>query len=112
MASDPNNRYFSGGGGLVGTAEDYARFAMMLAANGELDGQRILGRKTVDLMASNHIGQLGYERTTIDLSAAIASAWASASSTRRPMPRRWPRAARLAGPGPLAPIAGSTAPSS
>ena len=42
--------------------------AMMLAANGELDGQRVLGRKTVDLMASNHIGQLGYERTTIDLS--------------------------------------------
>jgi len=67
VASDPNNSYFSGGGGLVGTAEDYARFAMMLAANGELDGQRILGRKTVDLMASNHIGQLGYERTTIDL---------------------------------------------
>ena len=53
MASDPDNRYFSGGGGLVGTAEDYARFAMMLA-NGELDGQRVLGRKTVDLMASNH----------------------------------------------------------
>jgi CubicO group peptidase (beta-lactamase class C family) len=68
VAADPNNRYFSGGGGLVGTAEDYARFAMMLGANGELDGQRILGRKTVDLMASNHIGQLGYERTTIDLS--------------------------------------------
>jgi len=68
VASDPNNRYFSGGGGLVGTAEDYARFAMMLAGNGELDGQRILGRKTVDLMASNHVGELGWERTTIDLS--------------------------------------------
>ena len=68
VASDPNNRYFSGGGGLVGTAEDYARFAMMLAANGTLDGQRILGRNTVDLMASNHIGQLGFERSASDLS--------------------------------------------
>jgi CubicO group peptidase (beta-lactamase class C family) len=64
--TDPNNRYFSGGGGLLGSAEDYSRFALMLASGGKLDGQRILSRKTVDLMASNHIGQLPY-RTTIDM---------------------------------------------
>jgi CubicO group peptidase (beta-lactamase class C family) len=66
-STDPNNRYFSGGGGLVGTAEDYSRFALMLANGGTLDGERILGRKTVELMASNHIGQLPFDRTTIDL---------------------------------------------
>ena len=39
----------------VGTAADYLRFAQMLANGGELDGARILGRKTVELMASNHL---------------------------------------------------------
>lgn len=45
----------SGGGGLVGTAADYMRFANMLMNRGELDGARILAPKTVDLMASNHL---------------------------------------------------------
>ncbi|MCW5758777.1 MAG: beta-lactamase family protein [Phenylobacterium sp.] len=45
----------SGGGGLVGTAADYLRFANMLLNRGELDGARILAPKTVDLMASNHL---------------------------------------------------------
>ncbi len=49
---------FSGGGGLRSTAHDYARFAMMLVNNGELDGKRLLGSRTVDLMASNHVGDL------------------------------------------------------
>ncbi len=35
-----NGIYFSGGGGLFSTAEDYAQFAMMLANNGELNGKR------------------------------------------------------------------------
>jgi CubicO group peptidase (beta-lactamase class C family) len=47
-----NGKYFSGGGGLSSTAEDYLRFASMLANGGELDGSRILGRRTVELMAS------------------------------------------------------------
>jgi CubicO group peptidase (beta-lactamase class C family) len=68
VADDPANRYFSGGGGLVGTASDYARFGLMLAGGGTLDGNRVLGRKTVELMASNHIGQLPFDRTTIDMS--------------------------------------------
>jgi CubicO group peptidase (beta-lactamase class C family) len=44
-----------GGFSLSSTASDYARFAEMLVNNGELDGVRILSRKTVDLMASNHL---------------------------------------------------------
>jgi len=46
---------FSGGGGLVSTAPDYARFAQMLMNGGELDGARILGRKTVELMTVDHL---------------------------------------------------------
>lgn len=45
----------SGGAGLVSTVSDYGRFAQMLANGGELDGVRILGRKTVDFMASNQL---------------------------------------------------------
>src|SRR5690606_25683170 len=44
-----------GGFSLSSTAPDYARFAQMLVNSGELDGVRILSRKTVDLMASNHL---------------------------------------------------------
>src|SRR5690606_16594617 len=47
---------FSGGAGLMSTATDYARFLQMLLNGGELDGQRILSRKTVELMTTNHIG--------------------------------------------------------
>jgi CubicO group peptidase (beta-lactamase class C family) len=47
----------SGGAGLWSTAEDYAQFAQMLANGGELNGKRILGPRTVALMASNHVGQ-------------------------------------------------------
>ena len=47
----------SGGGGLVSTAEDYYRFAQMLANGGELDGVRILSPETVKLMTSNHLPQ-------------------------------------------------------
>jgi CubicO group peptidase (beta-lactamase class C family) len=45
----------SGGGGLVSTLGDYARFAQMLVNGGELDGVHILGRKTVALMGTNHL---------------------------------------------------------
>jgi CubicO group peptidase (beta-lactamase class C family) len=49
-------RLASGGGGLVGTAGDYMRFCRFLLGKGELDGVRLLGRKTVELMMSNHLG--------------------------------------------------------
>ena len=45
----------SGGGGLVSTASDYARFCQFLLNKGTLDGVRLLGRKTVELMTSNHL---------------------------------------------------------
>jgi CubicO group peptidase (beta-lactamase class C family) len=45
----------SGGGGLVSTTMDYARFCQMLLNGGELDGMRIIGRKTLELMASDHL---------------------------------------------------------
>ncbi len=46
---------FSGGAGLMSTAHDYARFAQMLLNGGELDGARILGRKTIEMMTVNHL---------------------------------------------------------
>jgi CubicO group peptidase (beta-lactamase class C family) len=48
----------NGGGGLVSTAADYARFMHMLASGGSFDGIRIIGRKTVAFMASDHLGSI------------------------------------------------------
>jgi CubicO group peptidase (beta-lactamase class C family) len=48
----------SGGGGMVGTALDYARFLQMLLDRGTLDGHRLLGRKTVELMTADHLGDI------------------------------------------------------
>ena len=48
--------YFPGVAGLNGTAADYFKFCQMLLNGGEYNGQRLLGRMTVDLMFSNHIG--------------------------------------------------------
>ncbi len=45
----------SGGGGLLSTTPDYLRFTQMLLNGGELDGVRLLGRKTVELMTTNHL---------------------------------------------------------
>ncbi len=44
--------YFSGAGGLVSTAEEYAQFALMLCAGGQWNGKRLLSPKTVELMSS------------------------------------------------------------
>ena len=49
---------FGGGAGLLSTPTDYARFLQMLVNGGELDGVRILGHKTVELMTANHVGTL------------------------------------------------------
>jgi len=53
-----NGRYFAGGGGLAGTAEDYLRFAQMLLNGGQLDGMRLVSRKTMEAMTANQIGDL------------------------------------------------------
>lgn len=52
----PNVRQ-SGGGGLVSTMADYLQFSQLMLNGGELDGVRLLGRKTVNLMAQNHLPQ-------------------------------------------------------
>ncbi|UCF00512.1 MAG: beta-lactamase family protein [Planctomycetota bacterium] len=50
-----STRFFSGGGGLVSTAPDYMRFCQMLLNGGELDGVRLLSRKSVELMTTNNL---------------------------------------------------------
>jgi CubicO group peptidase (beta-lactamase class C family) len=47
--------YLSGAGGLVSTTHDYVAFCQMLANDGQLDGRRVLGRKTLELMTVNHL---------------------------------------------------------
>ncbi|OFW21588.1 MAG: hypothetical protein A3H97_12760 [Acidobacteria bacterium RIFCSPLOWO2_02_FULL_65_29] len=51
-------KYFSGGAGLTSTAHDYARFALMLAGGGVLDGVRLLSPKTIELMTASHTADL------------------------------------------------------
>lgn len=57
---DPRNRpsFLSGGGGMVSTLHDYLRFARMLLNEGELDGARILSRKTLQYMTSDHLSSI------------------------------------------------------
>ncbi len=55
------DRLQSGGGGLVSTVGDYLRFARMILNHGELDGARLLGRKTVELMRANHLPEGQYQ---------------------------------------------------
>jgi CubicO group peptidase (beta-lactamase class C family) len=54
-------RFPSGGGGLVSTVDDYARFALMLAGGGRLSDVRILSRKAVELMSSDHLTPSEFE---------------------------------------------------
>jgi CubicO group peptidase (beta-lactamase class C family) len=55
IEADPGMRYRSGGSGAVSTAADYFRFAQLLVNGGALDGARLLSRKTVEYMLSDHI---------------------------------------------------------
>jgi len=81
--------FLSGGGGLVSTTTDYLRFCQMLLGGGELDGVRILGRKTVELMTANHLpgdgdlesvalpggyGEVGFAGMGFGLTVAVAKA--------------------------------------
>jgi CubicO group peptidase (beta-lactamase class C family) len=54
--------YFSGGGGLVSTAADYLRFLQMLLNGGELEGARILGPETVEMMTTDHLVEVADRR--------------------------------------------------
>jgi CubicO group peptidase (beta-lactamase class C family) len=55
IGTEPGEGLESGGGGLFSTADDFARFGLMLCNGGTFDGHRILGRKTVELMTANHL---------------------------------------------------------
>lgn len=57
---DGPRKSFSGGAGLVATATDYARFLQMLLNGGELEGRRILGRKSIELMTVDHLGDIPF----------------------------------------------------
>lgn len=50
--------YFSGAGGLSASVEDYLQFASMLLNGGELNGHRLLGARTVEMMTANHTGDM------------------------------------------------------
>jgi len=54
--------FLGGGSGLMSTAHDYLRFVQMLANEGELDGVRILGRKTLRFMTSDHLAGLPHAK--------------------------------------------------
>jgi CubicO group peptidase (beta-lactamase class C family) len=57
---DGPRKSFSGGAGLLSTANDYARFLQMLLNGGELDGRRLLSPTTVNLMTQNHLGDIPF----------------------------------------------------
>ena len=54
----PYSSFYSGGGGLCSTASDYAQFLQMILNGGELNGVRLVSRKTIELMTTNSIGDL------------------------------------------------------
>jgi CubicO group peptidase (beta-lactamase class C family) len=55
LATGVTPKKLSGGGGLTSTAMDYAKFCQMILNGGELDGKRILSRKSLELMVANHL---------------------------------------------------------
>jgi CubicO group peptidase (beta-lactamase class C family) len=100
--------FLSGGGGLVSTTTDYLRFCQMLLNGGELDGVRILGRKTIELMASNHLpgdgdlqsvalpggyGEVGFAGMGFGLTVAVAKAPAATQVIGSPGEYMWGGAA-------------------
>ena len=63
-------KFLSGGGGLVGTIRDYSAFCSMLLAGGNTaSGERIIGRKTLEFVRSNHLPGVFNSRNATDLYA-------------------------------------------
>jgi CubicO group peptidase (beta-lactamase class C family) len=100
--------FLSGGGGLVGTAAEYLRFCHMLVNGGELDGQRVLSRKTVELMRTNHLpgggslrqfalpggyGEVGFDGMGFGLTVAVSQGPAQAQVVGSPGEFMWGGAA-------------------
>jgi CubicO group peptidase (beta-lactamase class C family) len=65
--------FFSGGGGLTGTTADYLRFCEMLRGRGKLDGERVIGSRTLDLMTRNHL--TGGDLSTMAIGAFSETAY-------------------------------------
>jgi len=57
---DGPRKSFSGGAGFLSTASDYARFLQMMLNGGELDGVRLISRKTIELMTTDHLGDIAF----------------------------------------------------
>jgi CubicO group peptidase (beta-lactamase class C family) len=100
--------FLSGGGGLVSTAADYLRFCHMLVNGGELDGVRVLSRKTVELMRTNHLpgagslrefafpggyGEVGFDGMGFGLTVAVSQGPAQAQAVGSPGEYMWGGAA-------------------
>ncbi|HET6950875.1 MAG TPA: serine hydrolase domain-containing protein [Acidimicrobiales bacterium] len=96
--------FLSGGGGLVSTAADYLRFCQMLAQGGELDGVRVLGPRTVELMRTNHLpgggdlrsvalpggyGEVGFEGMGFGLTVAVSNGPAATQVVGSPGEYMW-----------------------
>ena len=109
VLQDPSGKsYFKGGAGLVGTADDYLKFAQMMVNGGHFEGRRYLSRKTVEFMLSDHtIGMGGtticHHRTGLRLRAGLRRAAAGRASPGYPAAR-----ATRCGRAPGAPASGST----
>jgi CubicO group peptidase (beta-lactamase class C family) len=101
-------KMLNGGGGLVGTMGDYLRFVGMLVNGGELDGRRILSRKTIELMASNHLpgdgdmadfalpmgyGEVGFSGAGFGLTMAVSKGPAATGVVGSPGEFMWGGAA-------------------
>lgn len=65
--------FFSGGGGLSSTAKDYATFLQMYINNGELNGVRILSRKTIEVIMANQIGDIMNGNSTYGLAFGLVT---------------------------------------
>jgi CubicO group peptidase (beta-lactamase class C family) len=102
--------YFSGAGGLVSTTHDYVAFCQMLANWGQLDGRRVLGRKTLELMTVNHLpggatlqdmaiggfGEAGFEGVGFGLGFAVGQGPAKTTFAGSPGDFYWGGAASTA----------------
>jgi CubicO group peptidase (beta-lactamase class C family) len=102
--------YLSGAGGLVSTTHDYVAFCQMLANWGQLDGRRILGRKTLELMTVNHLpggatlqdmaiggfGEAGFEGVGFGLGFAVGQGPAATTFAGSPGDFYWGGAASTA----------------
>lgn len=102
--------YLSGAGGLVSTTHDYVAFCQMLANWGQLDGRRVLGRKTLELMTLNHLpagatlqdmamggfGEAGFEGVGFGLGFAVGQGPAATTFAGSPGDFYWGGAASTA----------------